>query len=228
MGYAPALEQSDLVQQLRFVADFEYLTDLALTPQTVNFSLTPLEVQFSSGDRLTFVGMYNFERLNTSFDILRDGSILIPQGTYPTWGTEASAETAEYRLVSGTAEVEYGGFWSGTRTRLSLGTTLRPLPGLNASLNWQHRRVVLAEGDFDTHLLRFEGNVDLTPNLAITSQLQYDNLSDRLGLFARLRWIIQPGSDLYLVYTHNWRARNDHLTPRSAETTAKLTYTIRF
>ncbi|PQJ35170.1 hypothetical protein BSZ35_11700 [Salinibacter sp. 10B] len=227
IGYNPVFETNAVVREIQFVADFEYLTDLALEPQTVNFTLTPLELFFTTGDRVEVEVERNFERLNESFDILRDGSILLPTGTYPTWGMETEAETAAYRTVSGEAEFGYGGFWSGTRTRLSLGTTVRPLPGLNASVNWAHRRVNLAEGDFRTHLLRFEGNVDLTPNLAITSQLQYDNLSDRLGLFARLRWILEPGSDLYLVYTHNWRSIDGHLSPRSAETAAKLTYTIR-
>jgi len=26
-----------------------------------------------------------------------------------------------------------------------------------------------------------------------------------VGLFARIRWIVTPGSDVYFVYTHNWR-----------------------
>ncbi len=227
IGYNPVFETSSVIREMRFIADFEYLTDLALEPQTVNLTLTTMEVFFTTRDQIEVEVERNFERLNEPFDILRDGSIIIPPGTYPTWGLETEAETAAYRTVSGEAEFGYGGFWSGTRTRLTLGSTVRPLPGLNASVDWEHRRVDLREGDFQTHLLRFEGNVDLTPNLAITSQLQYDNLSERLGLFARLRWILEPGSDLYLVYTHNWRSIDGRLSPRSAETAAKLTYTIR-
>jgi hypothetical protein len=227
IGYNPVFETSSVIREVQFIADFEYLTDLALEPQTVNFTLTPLELFFTTGDRVEVEVERNFERLNEPFDILRDGRIIIPPSTYPTWGMEAEGETAAYRIVSGEAEVGYGGFWSGTRTRIELGSTVRPFPGLNASVDWEHRRVGLQEGDFQTHLLRFEGNVDLTPNVAFTSQVQYDNLSDRLGLFARLRWILEPGSELYLVYTHNWRAIDGRLSPRSAETAAKLTYTIR-
>lgn len=227
VGFGPVFETNPVVRKMRFVADFEYLTDLTLEPQTVNFTLTPLELIFTTDDQIALRGERNFERLNKPFDILRDDSIILPPGRYPTWGLTTEAQTAAYRLVSGNTTFSYGGFWSGTRTRLSLGTTVRPLPGLNASVDWAHRRVDLREGDFQTHLFRFESNVDLTPNLAITSQLQYDNLSRRLGLFARLRWILEPGSDLYFVYTHNWRSLDGHLSPRSAEATAKLTYTIR-
>jgi hypothetical protein len=60
--------------------------------------------------------------------------------------------------------------------------------------------------------------------------VQYDNLSERLGLFTRLRWILEPGSDLFFVYTHNWQSTSldrTRLSPRSAEVALKLTYTIR-
>ncbi len=227
LQYAPVLEEHPSIRQLRFGLRFEYLTDLALEPQTVETQVTPLALRFNSGDEIgTEIG-YVFERLNRPFDILGDGSIVLPPGTYPTWGGEIEGETAAHRFVSANAELEYGGFWSGTRTQAELGTTLRPLAGVNVGGDWEHSRVDLCEGNFRTHLLRFEGNVDLTPDLAFTSQVQYDNLSERLGLFARLRWILQPGSDLYLVYTHNWRRLDGRLSPRSVETAAKLTYTIR-
>jgi hypothetical protein len=228
VGYEPVLENNPYIQELGFGLRYEYLTDLALEPQTINLTLTPIDVQFTSGDTFEGSGAYDFERLNRPFDILRDGSIVIPPGTYRTFGTEIGAETAEYRMVSTEAEVEYGGFWSGTQTEFELGGTVRPLPGVDLGLDWVHNRVRLAEGDFNTHVFRFDGNVDLSPDLSLTSQLQYDNLTERLGLFARLRWIVEPGSDLYVVYTHNWQALDyDRFSPRSAEVAAKLTYTIR-
>ena len=53
-----------------------------------------------------------------------------------------------------------------------------------------------------------------------------------LGLYTRLRWILQPGSDLFLVYTHNWlddpAATTSRFRPLSSEATLKLTYSYRF
>jgi len=63
--------------------------------------------------------------------------------------------------------------------------------------------------------------------LSLTTQVQYDNFTERLGLFTHLRWVLRPGSDLYLVYTHNWhRLDRSHLSPQNADPTAKLTYTV--
>lgn len=228
IGYEPVLEENPYVQELGFTVRYEYLTDLDFDPQTINLTLTPIDVQFTSGDTFEAAAAYDFERLTAPFDILRDGSILIPPGSYRTLEMEAGAETAEYRVVSTEAEFEYGGFWSGTQTEFELGGTVRPAPGVNLGLDWVHNRVRLVEGDFNTHVFRLDSNLDLSPDLSLTSQVQYDNLTERLGLFARLRWIVEPGSDLYLVYTHNWQALDyDRFSPRNAEVAAKLTYTIR-
>ena len=49
--------------------------------------------------------------------------------------------------------------------------------------------------------MRVRGNLDFTPFVSFTGVLQYDTLSELVGLYQRLRWIIRPGADLYLVYT---------------------------
>ena len=63
----------------------------------------------------------------------------------------------------------------------------------------------LPQGDFITNLYRLEGSWDPTPWIGVTNQFQYDDVSRVLGLFMRFRWILKPGNDLFLVYTHNWR-----------------------
>ena len=79
--------------------------------------------------------------------------------------------------------------------------------------------------------------VPQVPWIGFTSQIQYDNVSEILGLFARLRWILTPGNDVFLVYTHNWRdfdgdlIENPHergFSTLSRGATVKLNYTHRF
>lgn len=228
VGYEPVFEDHSTIRQLGVTLRYEYLTDLAFNPETINITLTPLDLRFTTDDELEARLLYDFERLHEPFDILRDGRIIIPPGRYRTFGTEIEAGTAEYRTVSMDAEVEHGGFWSGTQTEFELGATVRPLRGVRAGVDWEHNRVRLHEGAFNTHVVRFDGNLDLTPDLSLRSQVQYDNLTEQLGFFGRLRWIVQPGSDLYIVYTQNWQGLDrSHLSPQNAEGAVKLTYTIR-
>ena len=95
-------------------------------------------------------------------------------------------------------------FWSGKRTELELGATLRPRRGVSVSADFEHNRVRLVEGDFDTNLTRLSGSWNLNPLTSFTGNIQYDDVSRIVGLFARARWIVRPGSEVFLVWTHNW------------------------
>jgi hypothetical protein len=94
--------------------------------------------------------------------------------------------------------------------------------------------VALPEGAFATNLARVSGGWDLSPWVSATADVQYDDVSRVLGTFARFRWIVRPGSDLYLVYGRSMledptsldRFRGFQTLDRKL--TTKLTYTHRF
>ena len=105
---------------------------------------------------------------------------------------------------------------------------------MQLSGNYEHNDVELEDGEFTTNLVRIEGSWDVSPWASLTSNVQYDDVSNIMGVFARLRWILQPGSELFLVYSHNWqRQQEDLLSPRRFRTlsrggSTKINYTIRF
>jgi hypothetical protein len=79
-----------------------------------------------------------------------------------------------------------------------------------------------------------EGEWNITPLANITGNIQYDDVSEVVGLFMRARWIITPGNDLYLVFTQNWQNLGDGLFNQNREFTilsrgasVKLNYTYR-
>lgn len=227
--FSPQFPESDVIQQIDWEYRFEHLTDLDFKLLTQENRFTLFDITFMTGDVLEFEVSRNFERLQQPFDIKRDGSIIIPVDEYVTWGMETGIETASYRRVSTEVSVRTGGFWSGTRTEYAGELTIRPYPGIELAPEYIHTDVHLAEGDFSTDLLRFEANIDLTTSLFITTNVQYDNLSDRLAMNNRVRWIITPGSDVYLVYNHNW-IENPMQRFRTSQRAGaiKVSYTHRF
>ena len=52
--------------------------------------------------------------------------------------------------------------------------------------------------------------------------------SELIGLYSRLRWTLRPGSDFYLVYSHNWLNLVDNVQTLNRSSAAKLSYTHRF
>ena len=142
--------------------------------------------------------------------------------------------TAGHRRISVFGGVSRGGFWDGDRTRLNARASFRPNPGVSISTNFEHNAVSLPRGDFDADVYEIEGQWNANQWISVTNQIRYDNDSDIVGLFARLRWIVKPGNDVFLVYTHNWRnIGQDILDERDLITLSrggaiKANYTYRF
>ncbi|MDE2955394.1 MAG: DUF5916 domain-containing protein [Bacteroidota bacterium] len=231
--FQPSFEYSWLLSQharLREVImhlRHEFLMDLDFRPETVNTSLLP-EIRFIRGAEIAVTIGHDYEWLRSPFDIRRDGSALIPAGGYHTFESELEVQSARQRKWSVGGGIGYGGFWTGTRTQMGADMVFRPLSGINLSASWSRNGVNLEEASFATNLVRTSASIALTPLLAFTANLQYDDLSRIAGLYSRLRWTVRPGSDLYVVYTHNWQQNPlDRFRSLNRQTAAKLAYTAR-
>ena len=107
---------------------------------------------------------------------------------------------------------------------------MRARPGLFFFVTGQWNHVKLPEGQFTTRLYRIVGETQFSPFIAVTNNIQYDSQSAVMGWQSRFRWIVTPGSDLYVVYTHNWL--DDPLLNRFStldkRVASKVLYTYRF
>ena len=90
-------------------------------------------------------------------------------------------------------------------------------------------------GSFTASLYEVSGDWNPSPWVSITNQVQYGDQSELEGLFARLRWIVKPGNDVYLVYSHNWQYPSLLASPNERElitlsrgASIKANYTYRF
>lgn len=213
-------------RQLEFQARLEYLTDLDGVLETRNIGFTPIGVRFQSGDNFGLNVDNNYERLEEPFEIA-DG-VLLPAGEYSFNNVRFDVRTAVQRPVSVNFEVRKGEFWSGARTGWSVGVDLRPGATMSFNTDVEQQAVSLPEGEFSTLLTRFSANFYPTPWASLTSRAQYDDVSGMLGLYMRLRWILQPGSDLYLVYSQDWEELDGRFETRTRGATTKVNYTYRF
>ena len=230
ISYTPQFPESNIFQEVEWEFRFEHLMDLDFELLTQELRFTLFGITFMTGDEIEFDISRNYERLEFPFDIRRDNTIIIPVDEYVTWSAIGEFQTASYRKIAVGGEFETGGFWSGTQTQYSFDVSLRPFAGLELNPEYIRTNVDLAEGSFSTDLFRFEANMDFTNSLFFTTNIQFDNLSDLLATNNRLRWIITPGSDLYLVYNHNWLDDDqlDRFRTLQRSGTIKVSYTHRF
>lgn len=231
VNYRPRPERWELVRQMKFGVEFEYMTDMSNRLLKRQTKVTLFQLNFESADRLLAELINLKEYLDHDFEII-DGNI-ITVGNYVTNGFEISGETSEKRMVAGELSLSSGEFWTGKKRTLEGELSVKPIPGLNIQGDFEYNSVSLSAGGFDAQVYRLTIGIYPTPRTAFYSNIQYDDVSDLLGLFAKLRHTIRPGSDLYIVYTHNWRSLGDSLFDRELETVSrvssvKLNYTHRF
>jgi len=205
--YAPLFEKSKVIREIEWGIRFEYLTSLENKLLTQNLTFTLGEIRFESGERFEAQISRNFEFLDEEFDILGDGSVIVVPGEYVNWSYELEASTASFRKISGSIAYEAGGFWTGNISSFDLGLTIRPIPGINLSGEYSRTKVIAENEGFNTKLFRINLGLDLTPDISLSSNIQFDDLSNILGTNSRFRWIITPGTDVFFVYNHNWLDR---------------------
>ena len=232
LTWAPRPERWKSVRQLEFGIFYEHLLDLDNVLQTRQADFTLLQVRYQSGDNFSIRNNNRFERLDDSFEI-SDG-VTLPVGEYRFSELRFDARSANQRPVSGRIGYTLGGFWSGSRRSSEVGVSVRPVQGVTISTDWERDDVTLPQGEFTTDLVRLSGAWHLSPWASVTGNVQYDTVSEIVGLFTRLRWILTPGSDFFLVYTQNWQydrtavVRDARLLTLSRGATTKINYTHRF
>jgi hypothetical protein len=241
IGYTLRPEGISWIRQLDWSAQFRNLTQLDTgILEEREWEFQPLGVNFETGDGFNFQVTRTYEFLDNGFSIF-DAEIL--PGGYTNWNYRVFGRTAGQRKVSFFGGLGWGGFWDGEQSGFNARVTFRPTPGISISTNLDHNKVTLPGTEFTADVYELEGQWNPTPWVSATSQVQFDNQSEQLGLFARLRWIVTPGSDLFLVYTQNWlhcvagidedecspaaMANRDFVT-LSRGGSVKLSYTYRF
>jgi hypothetical protein len=230
LRFNPRPRNHPYIRRLSFGVDLDLYTDFDNRTVTRQFDITAARVELHSGDNVEVGISPTYERLEGPFEII-DGVILPAGAGYDFTRYQISMNTASKRIISLSPSVEWGGFLSGRRRELQLDLGVRPRPGITLNLNYEFNDVSLAEGSFETNLFRVVADTQFSPFMYLVNHVQYDSVSRVVGWQSRFRWILQPGNDIFFVYTHNWidpldpSARFATLDRRAA---AKAVYTKRF
>jgi hypothetical protein len=191
------------------------------------FKSTPFEIEFDSGEHFTYVFTPDFERLFKPFEIRK--GVAIQPGAYWFYRHRFTFETAQNRPLSFKIDGETGSFYSGDSQELSPQMTWRKDAHVTTSFELQQYWVNLREGTFRTRLALVKLNYAFNPALTLSNFVQYDTDSRNIGLQTRLRWMIRPGNELFLVVNHAWQQNTfDRYEAILSNVRAKLNYTFRF
>ena len=202
-------------------------TDLDFDPLSETYNVPTVDVEFDSGDEISFGLVYEREKFLEDFEIFDD--VIVPEGDFDYFRYFAGFETSSSRQVRGEINAAFGDFLGGERTALRSELRWRPSPLLTLSAGADANWIEIPGGEFET--LTASGGLRLTPSprLDFNTIVQYDTVSDEIGVNARLRWIVNPGSDIFLVFNQGYRLESGRSLQRlETEAVAKVGWTFRF
>ena len=178
------------IRQMFFEQDYALATNLAGQWQSYEAFLAPVNWRFESGDRIEANVIPQGERLDEPFTVA--DTVVIRPGAYRFVRYRLEAEFAARRAISGLATWRFGRFYGGTLHQLQLEADWKPSSTFILQLTGEHDIGRLPEGNFQTTLIGVRALVNVSPDLNLSSFVQYDTDSRSVGTNTRLRWTFDP------------------------------------
>ena len=196
--FSPRPAEAKTIRKFSFEGSMNYTTDNDNHLESREL-LGAFRIELQNSDAFHLEYFRDYEFLHRPFQVT--DTLRIPVGGYDFNHVRAAYSPGQQHHLSGTAAIDVGGFYDGTKTAASLNARLGVTPQLgiepNISLNWIERagtrETVTATGARTTFTM--------TPRMFVAALVQYASSTTSLSTNLRFRWEYQPGSELFVVYT---------------------------
>ena len=209
------------------------------TWNSYSLSARPLDVLFKTGDALSFAIEPEGDRPPDTFAI--SDELDLPAGSFEWTRYLLGARSAPKRRLSGEVLYQWGDYYNGELKTLEGSLSARPFSFLTLELTGERNtgrvEAVVESGSIETvvprrfkeQLLGARLELNVSPDLQLSTFTQYDTQSEELGTNNRLRWTFAPHGDLFIVHNHNLARGIGHRWEFvSRETPLKLQYSLSF
>jgi len=217
---------------LYFGMDAERINLIKGDLQTQVLTFRVLEFESNTRDHGHFRIHETKEALIEPYMIWEKGvnKVIIPIGTYSFNEAEIRFQSGQVRKLWGTIGYRSGGFYDGHRQQETAGIGWRPSSHFQLTLDYTVNDVELPYGDFSTELLQLRSDIIFSSTMSWSTLLQYDNLTETLGINTRLHWVPKAGQEGIIVLNHNLQDTelNNRFKSTLADLAVKFNYTFRF
>jgi hypothetical protein len=204
--------------------------DGGLQSEVVVFRLA--ELQTNTRDSVELAYTTNREVVTQPFTLYTSPvrSVAVQPGDYKFNEHQIKLSTGGQREFSGSFTYLGGDFYNGKRTNLSSSLSWTQSRYFVASVNYDWNDISLPQGDFITRLTSVSTQVAFSSTLYWINLVQYDNLSEEIGINTRLQWIPRAGQEGFIVLNYNMqdRDKNNRFESALSDLSVKFKYTFRF
>ena len=213
------------IRQCFWENELSYVAGLVGGWQSYRYFMAPINCRLESGDRFEFNIVPTGERLTAPFDVA--DSVTIQPGTYRYTRFRLEGGLAQKRRFSAQATWWFGRFFDGHLDQYEITGAWKPSSLVIVEFSGEHDVGRMPAGNFTTDLVSTRLRLNVSPDLQLTSLVQYDNVSHALGTNTRLRWTFDPLGDLFVVYNHNISRPTNAWTFAGNELLLKVQYAFR-
>jgi hypothetical protein len=206
----------------------EFIEPINGSDRSHEIAVKLFEVENQAADRLQFEYLFVEEEFVDSFAISE--GVVIPAGTYNFDHACMTVYTGEQRVLATESTVCEGGFYDGSIFVFETRTTWRPSKHLKVIFGGEYNDIDLPQGDFITRLATLNLDVAFSTAWSWENFIQYDNVSDTVGLNSILRWIPRAGQETVLAFNTQQEDfdRDGRFRSYTSDVTIKLSYTFRY
>jgi hypothetical protein len=196
--FSPRPRRTSAIRKYVYQGSLEYIENgvgrLDTRQRALEFTL-----DFQNADKVSLIYTNSFEFLPAPFAI--SSGIILPIGGYSFDTLRLNYNMGQQRTVSANLSAEYGTFYNGHKTTLTVARGRMPVTSqLSVEPTYSFNHVSLVEGEFITHLAGSRVTYTMTPLMFVSALVQYNSGTSAVSANARLRWEYQPGSELFVVY----------------------------
>jgi len=200
------------------------VTGLDNTVQS-NVPLNPwLSFFFESGDSM-WMEMWEDHEWVPQFDLPH--AITVPAGRYVFDTYHWHGDSAPSRLISTNLDVQYGKYYGGTLFQTDVTVNVNPNETLSFGARHVMQQIHMPKGNVSIHIESLDSSVNLTPDMYVRAQAQYDNISKAFALSVRYRWEYQPGSELLVVAGDDATLSGHYYQSHASQLSVRLGRTFR-
>jgi hypothetical protein len=219
------------IRQCFWENELSYVSGLTGGWQSYRYFMAPINCRLESGDRFEFNIVPTGERFSEPFEIA-DG-VTIPGGAYHFQRFRLEAGLAPKRRINAQATWWFGSFYDGYLNQYELTGAWKPWSLFILELTGERDVGLMPAGRFVQDVVGARLRLNISPDLQLTSFVQYADASHTFGTNTRLRWTFNPLGDLFVVYNHNLRTRDPLTLERtlgfaSNQLLVKMQYAFRY
>ena len=218
----------DTIQGLYSGIDAQRVDTIAGDLQSQVITFRVLEFETTSSDGMNFWYTKTKEQIVDPFEISE--GVFIPPGQYSFGSYCIGSRSGPHRTIGGEAWFCDGEFFGGDSRSGTVSLVWRPSPHFKFAILYDVNDIELPQGDFTTRLASIRADIAFTSTWSWENFVQYDNVSDSLGLNSILRWLPRAGREMVFVINREFLDYDQTRTFKSvsSDIAFKFSYTFRF